>query len=97
MISTITTATVSSVTMVALGSSFALVTVMTLFVLLLQAELASTSNAPRFRAFGRMLQVGIVPLLIAFALVLLVRAFTEGRSLVFFYAFVDALARLAGI
>lgn len=80
MISTVTSTTVStitssasSVTTGALAASLALVSVIILFVLLVQKELVTAADPPRFRALGRTLNVAIVPLLMAFAMIVVTR------------------------
>ena len=69
MISTVTTTTVSTVTTVAIASSLALISIFTLLTLLVQKELAVTSRGRLSRALGRLLNIGIVPLLIVFVLI----------------------------
>jgi hypothetical protein len=75
MISTVTTTTVSMITSttVALAASLGLIGILTLLSLLIQKELVTAVDSPRARAFGRVLNVAIVPLLMAFALVVVVR------------------------
>jgi hypothetical protein len=70
VISTVTTTTVSTVTTATFAASFALVSVVTLFALLLQKEVVSSSDSPRLQALGRTLNVAIVPLLLTFAAIL---------------------------
>jgi hypothetical protein len=74
VISTVTTTTVSTVstvtTTVTFAASFALVSVVTLFALLLQKEVVSSTDSPRLQALGRTLNVAIVPLLLTFAAIL---------------------------
>ncbi len=66
MVSTVTTSTVMTVTTVAVASSLALIVVMTMFTLLVQKEIALTARERWMRALDRALNVGIIPLLIAF-------------------------------
>ncbi len=66
MVSTVTTSTVMTVTTVAIASSLALIAVMTLFTLLVQKEVAATGRERWARALDRALNVGIIPLLLAF-------------------------------
>ena len=80
MISTVTSTTVSTITSSAstvttgaLAASLALVSVIILFVLLVQKELVTAADTPRFRALGRTLDVAIVPLLMAFAMIVVTR------------------------
>ena len=69
MISTVTTSTVSTVTTAALAGSVALIGVLILFSLLIQKEVTTTSSSSRLQRLGKMLYIGIVPLLIAFVLI----------------------------
>lgn len=73
MVSTVTTATVATVTTFAIASSLALVGITTLLVLLVQKEMATASRGRFARALGQALRIGIVPLLIAFVLIVAVR------------------------
>jgi hypothetical protein len=73
MISTVTTSTVSTVTTTALAGSVALIGVLVLFVLLFQKEVSTASDQGRLHKLGRALTIGIIPLLIAFALIVLSR------------------------
>ena len=79
MISTVTTTTVSTivsststtstVAMLGFATSLALVSIITLLVLLVQKELVTASDTPRLKALGRTLDVAVVPLLMAFAMI----------------------------
>jgi len=71
MISTVTTTTVSTVTTVALAGSFALVSVLVLIALLVQKELTVTATNSRALKLSKALTIGIVPLLIAFVLIVI--------------------------
>jgi len=80
MISTVTSTTVSTITSSAssvttgtLAASLALVSVIVLFVLLVQKELVTAADTSRFRALGRTLDVAVVPLLMAFAMIVMTR------------------------
>lgn len=73
MISTVTTTTVSTVTTVALAASLGLVSIVTLLMLLIQKELVTAATGPRAKALGRILNMAIVPLLMAFALIVVVK------------------------
>jgi hypothetical protein len=73
MISTVTTTTVSTVTTLALAGSLALICALTLVVMLIQKELTTAAESRLSRTLGRALNVGIVPLLIAFVLIVVVR------------------------
>lgn len=77
MISTVTAITVaalsssaSSASLLSLGSSLGLTAVVTLLVLVMQKELLSHSVSPEIRAFSSALNVGVVPLLVAFGMIL---------------------------
>jgi hypothetical protein len=73
MVSTVTTATIVMVTSAAIAGSFALVGIFTLLALVIQKELASSSKARFAKVLGQVLDIGIMPLLIVFALVVAVR------------------------
>lgn len=77
MVSTVTTTTVSTVTTtvttVTFAASLALASVLTLFVLLVQKELTLSAETPRLKALGRALDVAVVPLLMAFGMIAIVR------------------------
>ena len=79
MISTVTSTTVSTITSSASSvtsgalASLALVSLIVLFVLLVQKELVTGAETPRFRALGRTLDVAIVPLLMAFVMIVVTR------------------------
>lgn len=66
MISTVTT---STITIVTAAGSFAVIGIFVLLALLVQKELVSASNSERAGRLGKILDIGIVPLLIAFVLV----------------------------
>ncbi len=72
MVSTVTTATIVTVTTVT--GSLALIGIGTLLVLLIQKELLSDARGRLAQVVGRVLNVGIIPLLILFAVILIVRA-----------------------
>ena len=73
MISTVTTTTVSTVTTVALAGSFALVSVLVLIALLVQKELTVSATNSRTWKLSKALTIGIVPLLIAFVLIVIAK------------------------
>ena len=80
MISTVTSTTVSTITSSAssvttgtLAASLALVSVIVLFVLLVQKELVTAADTSRFRALGRTLDVAVVPLLMGFVMIVVTR------------------------
>lgn len=73
MISTVTTSTVSTITTAALAGSLALVGILVLLVLLVQKELAGAAEGSRLKSLSRYLNVGIIPLAIAFVLIVAFR------------------------
>jgi hypothetical protein len=72
MISTVTVSTVSTVT-TALAGSVALIGVVVLFILLLQKEVTTASDSNPLRRLGMALNIGIIPLLIAFVLIVVAK------------------------
>ena len=66
MISTVTTSTVSTVTTAAIAGSIALIGIFVFFALLFQKEITTTATGSRMKRLGQALNVGIIPLLIAF-------------------------------
>jgi hypothetical protein len=74
MISTVTTSTVSTVTTVAMAGSLALIGIVVLLILLMQKEVTTVSaSSNRVRTFRQVLNIGIVPLLIAFIIVMITK------------------------
>jgi len=73
MISTVTTATISTVTTVVLAGSLGLIAIVTLLALLVQKEITSADDTQPSRALSRVLNVAIVPLLIGFAMIVVVK------------------------
>jgi hypothetical protein len=71
MISTVTTATVSTVTTAAIAGSVALIGIIVLFGLLLQKEVTTASPGDRMKKLGKSLNIAIIPLLIAFILIVI--------------------------
>jgi hypothetical protein len=69
MISTVTTSTVSTVTTAAIAGSVALIGVVLLFALLFQKEITTADTSGRYKKLGQALLIGIIPLLIAFVLI----------------------------
>jgi hypothetical protein len=69
MISTVTVSTVSTVTTTALAGSVALIGVLVLFSLLLQKEIATASSSERLQRLRKALNIGIIPMLFAFVLI----------------------------
>jgi len=75
MISTVTTTTVTTVTTatIAVLGGLSLLAILMLLGMLISKELVSVSDRPRLKAFGYALNVAIVPLLLAFVLVVVVK------------------------
>jgi hypothetical protein len=61
------------VTTATFAASLALATVLTLFALLVQKEVAMSTDAPRLKALGRALDIALVPMLMAFGMIAVVR------------------------
>ncbi|MBE2235251.1 MAG: hypothetical protein IAE85_17275 [Anaerolinea sp.] len=73
MISTVTTTTVSTVTTVALAASLGLIAIVVLLALLIQKEVLSSSTSARAQALSRALNVAIVPLLMGFGFIAVIK------------------------
>ena len=73
VVSTVTTTTISTVTTLSLAGSFALAAIITLLVLLIQKEVTTASRQRVARAFGRVLNIGIIPLLVVFVFIVAVK------------------------
>lgn len=73
MISTVTTTTVTTITAVTLASSLALLAIIALLALLIQKEILSAASGQRARALSRALDVAILPLLLSFIFIAIVR------------------------
>jgi hypothetical protein len=73
MVSTVTTSTITTVTSVAIAGSLVLIGVCTLLALLIQKELTAATESRFHRALNQALNIGIVPLLVAFALIVVVK------------------------
>ena len=69
MISTVTTTAVSMLGNSANAGFFALIGMLVLVALLIQKELISASNDSRLRQLSRVMNVGILPLMVAFVLI----------------------------
>jgi hypothetical protein len=71
MISTVTTTTVTTVTTatVAVIAGLSLLAIVTLFGLLISKEVVSVNNKERWQSFSRVLNIAIIPLLLAFVLI----------------------------
>jgi hypothetical protein len=75
MISTVTTATIYTVTTASLAASIALVGILFLFALLVQKEIASSSSSQFMQRLSQYLNIGIFPLLITFILIAGIKVF----------------------
>jgi hypothetical protein len=73
MISTVTTSTVSAITTSAIAGSIILIGILVLLFLLIQKELVSSTTGTRLKTFEKVLNIGIVPLLMAFVVIVVVR------------------------
>lgn len=69
MISTVTTSTVTILTLAGVAGSLALIGVLVLIAMLVQKEMATATPNSRLQQLGRVLNIGIIPLLIAFVLI----------------------------
>ena len=73
MISTVTTSTVSTITTSAIAGSVALIGILVLLFLLIQKELSSVVTGSHLKTAAKVLNIGIIPLLMAFVVVVVVR------------------------
>ena len=73
MISTVTTTTVTTITALATAGSLAMFGIVLLLAFLVQKELASATESRFAFALGRVLNVAIVPLLLAFLFVVAIK------------------------
>jgi hypothetical protein len=73
MISTITTSTTSTIATASLAGSFALIGVVVLLILLVQKEIAAGSESKQLSRFSKALNISILPLSIAFILIVIVK------------------------
>jgi hypothetical protein len=69
MISTVTTTTVTTIVTLTTGASLGVLVTILLISLLGTKEFASTDKRRSFKTLGKYLNVGIVPLLIVFTLI----------------------------
>ena len=72
MITTVTTTTTTAVTAVSVGS-LALVAICTVLLLLINKEILLSSQSERAMRLNRALNVALVPLIMVFALTLIIR------------------------
>lgn len=75
MTTTVTTVTVSTVTVMGLAAALGLITTLTLVALLISKEIATATPGGQSIRWGRTLNVGLVPLLISFAVIAGVKLF----------------------
>jgi uncharacterized membrane protein len=73
MISTVTTTTVTTISSAALAASLGLMAVIALIILLIQKEFLSAAKKPRARALSIALNIAIIPLLLGFAFIVIVK------------------------
>lgn len=73
MISTVTTSTVSTVTTAAIAGSVALIGILIFFALLFQKEVAISAKDSRMKQFGQVLNVALIPLSIAFVIIVVTK------------------------
>ena len=73
MISTVTVSTITTIAALGLSATIGIAAVITLIVFLTTKELASSGENRAFSRIGRYLSVGIIPLLMAFAVVVAVK------------------------
>jgi hypothetical protein len=73
MISTVTTSTVSTITTIT-GGSITLIGIMVLLTLLAQKEVTASSTSKRVQKLRQAVNIGIIPLLIAFMITIAVKA-----------------------
>jgi len=73
MISTVTTTTVTTVTTTVLAGSLGLIAILALFALLVQKEVLTASQSRFGTVLSRVLNVGLIPLLMAFGMIVVVK------------------------
>ncbi len=73
MISTITTSTTSTITTASIAGSFALIGVVVFLMILVQKEVAAGSESKRLERFSKALNISIIPLAIAFILIVITK------------------------
>ena len=73
MISTVTTTTVTTITSIATAGSLAVIGILLLLVLLIQKEVVSASDSRHAQVLSRILNVTILPLLLGFGYIVVVR------------------------
>ncbi len=73
MIAIITSSTVTTLSSVALAGTFGLIAILALLSLMLQKEMVNTVDSNRYRKLSQTLNIGIIPLLIIFVLIVAVK------------------------
>ena len=73
MVSTVTTTTVTTIAALASAGTLALLGIILLLVFLIQKELATATESRFAVVLGRVLNIAVVPLLLAFAFIVVVR------------------------
>ena len=73
MTTTVTTVTVSTVTVIGVAAALGLITTLTLIGLLISKEIATAVPGERGVRWSRTLNIGVVPLLVAFAVIVAVK------------------------
>ncbi len=72
MISTVTTSTVASATVV-MGAGLSLLAILTLLSVLIPKEIVSASDNPRMQALSRALNIALIPLMMGFVFIAVVK------------------------
>lgn len=73
MISTVTAATVTTLSSVTLAAALSLLSVVALLIFLIQKEILSASTSARGRTLSRVLNIAILPLLLSFVFIAAVK------------------------
>jgi hypothetical protein len=73
MVSTVTTTTVTTVTTIALAASLGMLAICTLLIILMQKEVISSLSGSRAKSLSKILNVSIVPLAIAAAMIIVMK------------------------
>jgi hypothetical protein len=73
VISTVTTSTIGAVAAVTSAATLSMMAVVALLLLLVQKEIASSADDPRLVALAKVLDIALVPVLLAFLFIAAVR------------------------
>lgn len=73
MISSVTKSTISILSTSVITGSLALIGILLLLILLIKKEILSASQQQRLEKLSKVLNIGIIPLLITFALIVVIR------------------------